>query len=122
MHATTIDQPGALERWRETLEREPQWTERLREEMRARECAASELVIVIGEPECFPRTALMGARVAGYFVIVGHVRELMENSMPVRLARTLADDDRRAHPRHAHAAIMHGPIGETIRFRVPLVG
>jgi hypothetical protein len=104
--------------WLRALESERAWSERLRAERKLRACNFSDLVIVVAKACEYPRTALIAARVNSYLVVTGSVDDLLGSGLPLRGLDAL-ECDRSAHPEHAHAAIIEGPGGSVLRFRVP---
>jgi hypothetical protein len=117
---STDEQQRQRERaaWVARLEKDPQWTERLREIARLFCLRCSDLVLLVATPEEFPLTATRADRIDRWIVTVGRVSDL-GNALPTATRDTMSDRDRHAFPDHSHALIFFPPLIETIRFRVP---
>lgn len=115
----TPGEPAAdLDAWVKRLETEPVWTERLRTLARSLGLRASDLVLLVGRPEDFPRARAGQTIVRGMLVTVGRVADVA-SALPSATRASMAEAERRAHPGHSHALIFGGLVVETVRFRVP---
>jgi hypothetical protein len=87
--------------------------------MRSTRCTASELALLIGSPEDFPKSAEQGPQVQGYLVRVGRIAEVAR-TLPFVYCFSMIPSVRRKHPEFAHAVLLAPPFhAESIRFRVP---
>jgi hypothetical protein len=107
-----------LDTWIARLETEPEWSERLRATARALAIRPSDLVLLVGTPEDFPRASKSAPLVRGHLVTVGRVADV-PLTFPSAGRPSMNEAERAAHPGHAHAVIFAGPFVDSVRFRVP---
>jgi hypothetical protein len=108
--------PAELRPWIAKLETDRAWTARMRAELAARACEPCDLVLMLAPAAEFPRSAGRFPRVGSYLVIVGSVREVLDNAIPI----VNLDDLRARDPRdHAHAVLIERACGVPFRFRLP---
>lgn len=109
--------------WIALLERDPEWTERMREELDKGHSMAGDLVLLLAPMKRYPlieklaRSSERAVRVGEWLAVMATVDEVMRVQMPI--------DDRDAlcarEPRDkAHGLALVGLRALSFRFRVPL--